>query len=94
MEYLPLNFCSRIFCRPYPKIGIILGCLSALDGYILLLMTLHTLVTGHGEIKLELGWKSPPCWRALTMLDKAEPTARGKRRQWSYSPVDGACVQQ
>jgi len=65
-----------------------------LDGKTLLLKTSDILVTGHGEIKLELGWKFPPYWRALMMLDRAEHTSGGKQHQCSNSAVDGACMQQ
>lgn len=43
------------------------GYMPELDGKTLLLKTLHvyTLTIGHGEIKLGLSWKFPPCWLAF-----------------------------
>lgn len=52
-------------------IGIILGCPSELDGKVILLKMPHTLVTGHGKIKLVMARKHCPYWIAFIVLDGA-----------------------
>lgn len=50
-------------------IDIIVACIPELDGPTLLLKTPHVLAAtaGHGEMKLGLNWKRPPCWLAFTV---------------------------
>lgn len=38
----------------------------------------HALTVGHGEIKVDLNWKLPPCWLALLLPKGALQTSKGE----------------
>lgn len=49
------------------SIALVLSCPAELDNKTLLLKTLHTLILGHTEIKLEMSWMLSPCWLVKIM---------------------------
>lgn len=66
-------------------------CQRKLDGKTLMLKTAHALVAEHGEIKLELIWKFPPCWLDFTVPEDAVEAVGENCHQQFYSIVDPGC---
>lgn len=76
--HLPLLVREDPETPPHPQNWYIaIVCSSELDSQILLLKMPHTVVVGHRKrkIKLQLGWKLPPCWLALVVQEGAMQVA-------------------
>lgn len=67
----------------------VLGCPSEFDGKTVNVTRLH--VTEHRALKLDLSWRLPFCWLALSVLESDVQAAEGKRAiDASYPAVNPA----
>lgn len=94
MRYLPSSYWSGMGTKR-PKIiqpiAIAPGGTPELSGSTLLKGTLHTLITGYGEIKLVLKKEIPSFWIASITPEGVMWASERKSHQHSYLPVYPQC---
>lgn len=77
VKYLPLRFCSGVSQRHPQIIQAVAYAAPELDGKTILLKTPHSLVTGHGEVKLVLSRDTLSHELAFIVLGSAGKAANG-----------------